>query len=378
MPEENSKNKVTMRQLAEQCKCSLVTIHRALNRSQEESHVGPKLYQKIHRLAQKTGYRPNYHFRSFYSGRSDRIGYLMGSYSTMIGSYVFDGISDVFASTGKSLEVLVCRNHIPTVCKTLDQMLYRGCDGLVYWPPSPLASGDQEQLREILQKYQPEIPILILGSDCDLHGANRLLIPGRELGREAALRQLEAGCRKFGIMQVRLPHSFDWEAAKEYRDTLRQNGVPEKNIREVTFCNQTSAEQFESLREIDGVWCYHYTLLHAYRNILKQMWDLSKIHIDCTVSVDNMCMIHWNNDLGRSLMKVLEERSGLFASMKLHFYSYYALGELAAQRIQTLIQSPADVPPLEYLPMTDDVTTLLQVELPANGLFRENIDTDSH
>lgn len=367
------KQALTIRQLAKLCGCSPATVSRVLNHSLADSHATPEMYEKIHDAARQNGYRPNYQFLALRSGRSRCIGLLIGSDMAMHGSHILEGVLEVLNPVDKHVDIQTGLNDRQREARAFDSLLYRGCDGIIHWPAGQVAAPDFGHLKEILSHHQRIPPLLSIGGDNGV-ADYRLLLPAARLGTAAAERQLEKGCRKFGILEPLLMSSFHYDASEAYRNCLADHGIPAGDIVDIRIAHQNQPEQLEAFRHIEGLWSSYFMLIHSYLQLLGQIVPLRRLHVDGTMSLESFSLYRWLNHTSQTCTEVKRELCAPFASAQLDFFSFFEFGQLAAQRMISLIFAPAALPAagVEWLPLHAEFAA--EDEIASVRFFRRKLE----
>ena len=111
-----------------------------------------------------------------------------------------------------------------------------------------------DRLAGLLKNNPGHPPILSILGGAEIPGTFRLRMKDAEAGREAALRQLKLGCRRFGVIGTLRRSPAENDGIRAYRNTLLENGVSPLNIREISIRHNFPDSRQEELRDIDGAW----------------------------------------------------------------------------------------------------------------------------
>lgn len=327
---------MNIRELAALCKLSISSVSRAMNNPPGAAQMSRKTYERVHAMAKELGYRPNYHARAFLKKSSGCIGFIAGSPLNHIGASLLEGLSDVLEERDMTISLYSTRNEIGREIKAFDRMFYRNVDAIVYL--SIIQQGEYRggHLTKLLEDNPGHPPVLSLLSGGVVQGMFQLRMKDAEAGRNAALRQLRLGSRKFGIVTTLYSAPAAEAAAGAYRDTLQENGVPPQDISEVRIWHFFPEEKREVLRDVDGLWISYYLLLPECHHALSRVCELEKLHIDTVSTLENEALLLWLQIDRSGSCRVADH----FASLNVFQYNSRLIGRLAGDMIVKMIGEP--------------------------------------
>lgn len=153
---------VTMKQIANAAGVSRGTVDRVLH---NRGHVKPELEERIFRLAQEMGYRPNRLGRALVmSSRSFKIGVICQFSETPFMKQLVAGIKEVreeLQSMGTEVLITTIDSYdVKRVLETIDHMLQEGVSGLALTP------GDAPEISDkIKEVVATRIPVVAFNTD---------------------------------------------------------------------------------------------------------------------------------------------------------------------------------------------------------------------
>ncbi len=327
---------MNIRELAAHCNLSISSVSRALNNPLEKAQMSRKTYDRVHTVARELGYRPNYYARAFHKKASNCIGFIGGSGMNYIGVTLLEGLSDVLDSHEMTTYLSPTRNDLQREIKAFDKMFYRNVDAIVYMPILQEGKYRIDHLNQLLKENPDHPPILSILGGVEHPDMFQLWMKDAEAGRKAALRQLQLGCRKFGIISTIYQAPSEGYAINAYRNTLLANGVPPENINEVNIQHIFPEEKREILRGIDGLWIVYYLIIPVSYHALSRVCNLKKLHVDTVSTLENEDLLFWLQ-MGFDRTKRIGD---YFASLNVFQYSSYQIGVQTGEMAIRMINTP--------------------------------------
>ena len=101
-----TKNRTTMKDIANHCGISVATVSRVLN---ENYYVSPEIKEQVLRAMKELHYSPNYTARSLKCNKSGMIGYITSDISNSYHITIAKAIEDVVKSSNYNL--IVCSTN---------------------------------------------------------------------------------------------------------------------------------------------------------------------------------------------------------------------------------------------------------------------------
>jgi len=348
---------MNIREFAKLCGVAHSTVSRVLNLSLEQSHVSRKTYDRIRAKAVEVGFHVNYYAQAFHSKTSNCLGFIASNRLPMLLEPLLYGISGTLDLQRKNLSLHLCDNE-RKVEAAFDKMLSYNADAVFYIPP--LQTGESYSTRYmdgIREKYPHFPPVIVLFGGTNVPDFYQIRFHYYEIGEQAALRQLNCGCRKFGILSPLHSNFMNREISRGYRETLLQNGISPDDIQNfLSWPDGTSSEIYAQMKKIEGLWCSHYlVLLKCAPLLLPQIKDCRKLHIDSKCGIETETMYNQLQPIADSGKTVGDFRHG-FGSMVLYQYKLEDIGIKAAETAFRLTQPGADsVPKISYIDLTQAV-----------------------
>lgn len=123
-----TKNRTTMKDIANHCGISVATVSRVLN---ENYYVSPEIKEQVLRAMKELHYSPNYTARSLKCNKSGMIGYITSDISNSYHITIAKAIEDVVKSSNYNLIVCSTNNKNDSEEKYLKLLTSRNVDALV-------------------------------------------------------------------------------------------------------------------------------------------------------------------------------------------------------------------------------------------------------
>jgi LacI family transcriptional regulator len=156
--EEQMKKRITVKDIAEQAGVNYATVSRALN--PETSHmISEKVRKKIQNICDKLGYRPSYTGRSIVTGKTYKIGMILGNikqdFSAHDWARIMAGLTAEIQKHGYALTLLYANGTETMDTQVLNFLMSGVADGYVTGP-----SMVQGKVTEMLDKLK--VPLWVV------------------------------------------------------------------------------------------------------------------------------------------------------------------------------------------------------------------------
>ncbi len=359
---------MNIREFAKLCGVSHAAVSRVLNYPQAEAHVSRATYDRIRAKAEEVNFQVNYHAKALHSKNSGCIGFVIGHCFPMLTEPVLFGLSKVLKQHGKCLSIQPCESTFEAEAEAFEQMLYQHVDAILYIPSLHLHEQPYttRHIQELVAKYPEHPPVVTMYGGTDLPGFYQLRFHDYETGRQAALRQLALGCRKFSIIMVSHTTLMNREMARGYRETLLNNGVLPENIREMPVWSAALPDllaPFED-KDTEGVWACHYIpFINSIKDLLLKDSGRRKLHIDsvCAIETENVFK-YVQTFPSRSL--VAGNGPDVDSSIVIRRYSLHEIGRRGAETALALCSNDSrrikSLPLVEYMELEPGVFLLYE------------------
>ena len=329
---------MNIREFALRCGVSSAAVSRILNNEQKNSQASRETYERVRKMANELGFKPNYAARSLHTQKSQCIGVVIGFPTFVNSTTMVKGISEVANAKGLFMAVAGCGNDMKKEAETFERMLYRGVDAIVWHPTHQKENYSTSHVEKVLHKCRRKIPIVCLSYN-QLPGIFKFTANGAEDATAAASRQLQIGCKKFCILRHSHTVPLNIVGNDAYRQTLLEHGIPPEHISTVVV-NKASTH-WEQLRHVDGVWVSYATLLHAALPCLKHVCDMKSLHIDTQTYWEDLAIQRWTHQHMEGGFE------SLFASLQYHVLDATQVARRGTEIVIEAMKNPELTPFIE-------------------------------
>ncbi|MER6567159.1 substrate-binding domain-containing protein [Streptomyces sp. NPDC001093] len=222
---------VTLRGIAERLGLNVSTVSRVLNgsRGEQERAASQETAQRIRRLAEELGYRPNPHAASLRTRRSNLVGVLFPQLSEIVVATIYEGIEA--EATARGLSTFVTNTHdAPALQRErIGMVLARRVDGLII--------GDAHLDGAVLTRPElREVPFVLVNRRSDIGGVS-VTCDDRLGGRLVAEHFLALGHRHVAVVAGEPFASTGADRTAGFAERYREAGlpIPAERIRNSSF-----------------------------------------------------------------------------------------------------------------------------------------------
>ena len=337
---------MNMREFAKLCGVAHSTVSRVLNRPLADAQVSKETYDRIRAKAAEVGFKVNYYAQIFHSRNSNCFGFITGNRVHMLAETLLYGVSQSLNPENKNLSIHLC-DDMQEVEAAFEKMVLYNADAVFYVPPIQKGKNySSRYMDKIMKKYSHFPPVVVLYGGAGTPRFYQIRLHDYEIGRQAALRQLNRGCRNFVILCSLYSYMMNREMGRGYRETLLENGVPSKKIKELFFWPDGN-ENYAKMRGADGMLCSHFlVLLHSAPVFLPHV-DPAKLHVDCPCGTE-MENTHRLFSPAGTFKK--NDIRCIFGSVMIHQYKIQDIGAKGTEVALQLSRNGGDaVPPITYI-----------------------------
>lgn len=186
---------VTMRDLAEQLGLSRTTVSLVLKGEAERYRISEATRRKVLERAKQLKFRPNYFAKALNLRRTGVIGIVFPNVFEHFMSEVVKGIEDVLYPAEYTMTLSTSRFDRQLEKRILEQMQYRGVDGILLMFNAPFRGHDYDysHIRDLLRR---DIPVIFV--DRVLRGTRAPCVLQDDYGGayRATDALIRAGCRR--------------------------------------------------------------------------------------------------------------------------------------------------------------------------------------
>lgn len=182
--------RVTIKDIAEQADVSPATVSRFLNK--RYGSMSPETRDRIARVIERTGYKPNNAARSLRLDRTNTIGVILADIGNPFSSAMLEELSQQAAQRGCSIVTAISSNDAKVEAEALERLVDAGVDGIIV----NACSNDPAALRAISATK----PVVLL--DRDVEGVDLSLVTSNNAALiDELLDELQqAGCTRYYLL----------------------------------------------------------------------------------------------------------------------------------------------------------------------------------
>ncbi|HUY80156.1 MAG TPA: LacI family DNA-binding transcriptional regulator [Acidobacteriaceae bacterium] len=206
--------RVTLRDVARESGFSPSTVSIVLSEAPLSRYVAAATKERIRKVAQELGYRPDVFAQSLRSRRSNTIGVLLFDISDPYCLLILRGIEKTLQGT-PWLPVLVDAHNDRTRFQDyIDLFIARCAEGLIV-----VANWLFDESGMLAKIMEEDIPVVVVGRDLSARSIHSVLVDNEAGGYEAVRHLHQLGHRKIAI--IRGPKELDdsirrWEGVERY------------------------------------------------------------------------------------------------------------------------------------------------------------------
>lgn len=206
---------VSIKDVAEICKVSPMTVSRALNNSKE---ISKETKERILRVCDEIGYRPNSAARSLISNKTNMIGLIIPDITNQYYSYVSKGVSTYLEPLDFGLILCNSDRNPRNEKKYIDFLTQKRVDGIILMP----IQSEAEEYK-VLSQTVPFIQV-----DNYINGLEASFIGNDNYtgGRKIIKHMINHGYKRIGVILSHKSSTASNERLKGYMDILKENDIP--------------------------------------------------------------------------------------------------------------------------------------------------------
>lgn len=207
---------ITLRELARAAGVSTTTASRVLSNSNH--NVSSQTRERVLRLADEMGYRPNIAARSLRSDQSFTVGIMANDITSIFTPIIIRGIQDVLKEAGYFCVITSFDGDMQLQDKAIEELLSRGVDGIAF------VESWQYLAQSVLVKANKPYVFCerLFGNSI----ANSVITDNRNGAKQATEHLLQLGHRRIGFINGPDHFYISKERLLGYRDGLASASIP--------------------------------------------------------------------------------------------------------------------------------------------------------
>jgi LacI family transcriptional regulator len=203
--------RVTIKDIAREAGVSPQTVSRAIN---DKGEISPQTQDRILRIAERLGYRPNSIARSLATRRTQNIGLVIPDVANPFFAGIARGIED--AAHQANYNVFLCNTdeNVDRENSAIQSLEAQRVDGII------LSSSrlSEQQLLNLAERYQP---LVLINRRIDHPQTGCVLVDDAKSAAEAVHYLLQLGHRNIGLLAGPEVSHSSRERVRGYREAMR-------------------------------------------------------------------------------------------------------------------------------------------------------------
>jgi LacI family transcriptional regulator len=212
---ENSKNRVTIKDIAEKTGYSIATVSRVLNK--KGLYYSEKTYEKIQKVMKDTNYHPDAIARGLKIQKTFNIAFLEPWISDFF-SEVFLGVQDAANRAGYSVAIFSSNCNREQEKRNINTILANRIDGII-------VSSAVLEKQNLVRIEDYKIPVVSIERIFDDFSMPGITIKNREISKKAIEYLIGLGHKKIGFVSEPLDIGNLIYRFKGYKEALSENQI---------------------------------------------------------------------------------------------------------------------------------------------------------
>lgn len=213
-----SKNRVTIKDLAEKLNVSTSTVSRAL---QDHPALRQETKERVKVLAKKWNYQPNTLALDLLRQSSKIIAVIVPEITSHFFSSTIMGIQDVMVSTEFNIMIFISNESYDEEARIIEKLSKIQLAGVLVAPSSETKNFDH--FRRLKANG---IPLVIFDRDCDGLEAHKVLVDDYKGAFDAVNYLIKTGCKRIAHITGFYHLSTNSNRLQGYIDALKKNSLP--------------------------------------------------------------------------------------------------------------------------------------------------------
>lgn len=206
---------MNIKQIAKAAGVSVATVSRVLNHPES---VAPKTRDRIQKVIEEAGYKPNWFARGLNFDTTQTIGILIPHILNTMHMEIAKGVEDVAQQKGYITFMCNVEKNVDMEKNYIDHLLTRRVDGIILM----FSSLDEKYIRSIEKQ---DVPVVLIGEHKGASGFNSVKVDCMK-GAEGMVQQLiDNGHESVGILYGNDPEKESMKMLTGYKNVLKRNGM---------------------------------------------------------------------------------------------------------------------------------------------------------
>lgn len=210
----NGEKMISIKDIAQECHVSAMTVSRALNNSKE---ISKETKDRILEICKIRGYRPNSAAKSLATNKSNMIGLIIPDIANQYYSYIIKGVGSFLDDIGYGIILCNSDRKKENELKYLNFLSEKRIDGLILIPVKPNAADYVDIANNIplilVDNYVENLDVSFIGND-NYSGAKKIIS-----------HMISKGYKRIGVILGDSSSTASAERFKGYHDALKENYI---------------------------------------------------------------------------------------------------------------------------------------------------------
>lgn len=235
---------VSIKDIAEKANVSITTVSFIVNGKEEEKSISKAVVQKVKKIVEESGYRPNQAARSLRTGASYTIGLIVEDISNSFFSGIAKLIEDKAFKKGYKIIYASTENNVEKALGLINTFRNRNVDAYIISP----MRGIEQAIKTLIVQNKPVVFFdrKLPGVEASYVGANHF-----EGIYQATSQLLKAGKRHIAFVTVDIDVPQVAERYSAYKKALADSGIAyQPNLVHKESFNQSVQQTTQRLRDV--------------------------------------------------------------------------------------------------------------------------------
>lgn len=190
------KKKIVIKDLAKQLGISATTISFILNGKAEEKRISKSLTEKVIKVVEELGYKPNHLAKSFRTGKTNIIALIVEDISNPFFANIARLIEENAYKEGYRILYCSTENDIEKTKELISLFKDRHVDGYILTPPK----GIEEEVGALLME---KLPVVLFDRFLPALSANFVVVDNFEATYNATMHLFEQGFKEIAFLTIK-------------------------------------------------------------------------------------------------------------------------------------------------------------------------------
>lgn len=194
----------TMQDIARELGVSRTSVSLVLKGKGDRYRISKETQERILKKVEKENFKPNFFASNLTGSRTMTVGVVFPDLFEEFMARTLKGLGDVLDPLGYSLILMSSRFSRERERKNLDELVYRGCDGVIMMPVCDFKEKGPADFSHLYDLTAKEVPLILLDRTPRDWPLPAVLQDDKRGGEMAAAYLKEKGCRRFSLISLDL------------------------------------------------------------------------------------------------------------------------------------------------------------------------------